>query len=71
MLIQSVVGMAMLLNYLAARTKRFVCSGNSHCARKYFSSIKTFSDIPSVQGAWPFIGHAHLFGPIGMYLFTS
>jgi len=68
MLIRSVEGMAMVRNNLAARTKRFVCSGNSHCARKYFSSIKTFNDIPSIQGEWPLIGHAHLFGPTGMYL---
>jgi len=68
MLIQSVDGMAMLRNHIAARTKRFVCSGNSHCAREYFSSIKTFNDIPSTRGAWPLIGHAHLFGPTGMYL---
>jgi hypothetical protein len=68
MLIQSADGMAMLRNHIAARTIRFVCSGNSHCARKYFSSLKTFNDIPSIQGAWPIIGHAHLFGPTGMYL---
>ena len=68
MLIQSVDGMATLRNHLAARTKRFVCSGNSHCARTYSSSTKTFNSIPSILGTWPLIGHAHLFGPTGLHL---
>lgn len=67
MLIHSVGGMAMLRKQLARRPKRFVCAVNSHCARIYSTSIKTFNDIPSLQGKWPFIGHGHLFGPTGLY----
>lgn len=55
-----------MLRHAAVKTK-YLVNVNLHCTTNCSTSKKTYKAIPSPQGMWPLIGHAHLFGPTGPY----